>query len=100
MRPGAGFMTRRRDPTRKARDPNAPLRATVLWAGVGLAVTALAGLVVFPAAILVWIPLLVFAVAAVPQALLLPTPAREKRAHSNPRAATVSRDHEQRANRQ
>jgi hypothetical protein len=53
------------------------------WVGAALAGLALVGLIVAPSAKLVWIAMLVFAIAAVPQAYLLSRrnerPDRERR---------------------
>jgi membrane protein implicated in regulation of membrane protease activity len=48
---------------------NASTMRATLWAAVVLAALAVAGLIVAPSVRLLWIVMLVFAVAAVPQAL-------------------------------
>jgi fatty acid desaturase len=65
-------MTQRRGTTSRdgadgarARDRNA-----TLWTAVAFAAVALAGLLFFPGAWVVWITLLVFGVAAIPQAIV------------------------------
>ena len=60
-----------RTPMRRQSDEDAAkqFRATA-WSAVGLAAAAVAGLVEVPGMRLIWIVMLVFAVAAVPQSLL------------------------------
>jgi hypothetical protein len=48
----------------------AAARRATAWAGAAIAVIAVLGLLYAPGLLLLWIVLLVFAVAAIPQALL------------------------------
>ncbi len=52
------------------RTTNGNERRAIAWAGAALAALAVLGLVYAPGAGIVWLVLLVFAVAAIPQALL------------------------------
>ena len=53
----------------QARSPNTSTQRAIGWAGVVLAVIAVLGLLSLPGAWFVWIAMLVFAAASIPQAL-------------------------------
>jgi cytochrome c oxidase assembly factor CtaG len=56
-------------PTSKQTTTNASTMRATLWAAVVLAALAVAGLIAAPSVQLLWTVMLVFAVAAIPQAL-------------------------------